>query len=50
MDWFKSDAIWIQLGSTVVIKVAMNIGNDGLYDLLFKLGIRGDEWMVMKGW
>ena len=33
VDWFKWDTIRIQLGSPVVIKVAMNIGNDGLYDI-----------------
>ena len=46
---FKSDAIRIQLGGPVFIKAAMNIGNNGLYDLLFycwiNLGIGGDEGM-----
>ena len=36
--WFKLDAIRIQLGSPVVIKAAMNIGNNGMYDLLFIVG------------
>ena len=39
----------IQLGSPVVIKAAMIIGNNGLCDLLFycwiNLGIGGDEGM-----
>ena len=49
MRSFNLDAIWIQLGSPVVIKAVMNIGNNGLYDLLFscwiKLGIGGDDGM-----
>ena len=45
--WFKSDAIQIPLGSSVVFKVAME--NNILYDPLFHcwitLGIGGDEGM-----
>ena len=53
--WLKWDAIRIQLNSPVVIKAAMNIGNNGLYYLLFycwnNLGIGGDEEMeITMGW
>ena len=47
--WFKLDAIRIQLGSPVVMKAAMIIGNNGLCDLLFycwiNLGLGGNEGM-----
>ena len=44
---FDSDAIRIPLGSPVVFKVVMAMGNNGLYDPLFHcwitMGIGGDE-------
>ena len=46
---FKLDAIRIQVGNPVVVKVVMDIGNNGLYDLLLscwiKLGIGGEDGM-----
>ena len=39
---FNLDAIRIQLGSPVVIKAVMNIGDNGLYDLLFSCWIKLD--------
>ena len=46
---FNTDAIRIPLGSPVVFKVEMAMGNTGLYDPLFHcwvtLGIGGDEGM-----
>ena len=46
---FDSDAIRLPLGSPVIFKVVMAMGNNGLYDPLFHcwitLGIGGDEGM-----
>ena len=51
---FKSDAIRIQMGNPVVVKAVMDLGNNGLNDLLLscwiKLGIRGENGMEIMSW
>ena len=46
---FKFDAIRIQVGNPVVVKVVMDSGNNGLYDLLLSCWITL-VLEVMTGW